>query len=116
MKTKQIVVQLRIKSYHQVYLNQYVSLVEQKLRENGILNSSQIFLPKKIERFTVLRSPHVDKKARDQFERVTCNRLISFTILQNTSKDHLFLSRLLATLAQKALGVDLRVKYLTKYN
>jgi len=84
--------------------------------KTGFLIVHKFFYLKKIERFTVLRSPHVDKKARDQFERVTCNRLISFTLVQNSTQDHLFLSRLLSTFAQKALGVDLRVKYLTKYN
>ena len=42
----------------------------------GTVVVGPIPLPTKIERFTVLRSPHVDKKSREQFEQRTYKRLI----------------------------------------
>lgn len=43
-------------------------------------------LPTKIERWTVNRSPHIDKKARDQFERRTHYRLLSFEAKPDIAK------------------------------
>lgn len=50
-------------------------IVEQARRTNARV-SGPIPLPTRIERYTVLRSPHVDKKSRDQYEMRTHKRLI----------------------------------------
>ena len=50
-------------------------IVEQARRTNAKV-SGPIPLPTRIERYTVLRSPHVDKKSREQFEMRTHKRLI----------------------------------------
>ena len=50
-------------------------IVEQARRTNARV-SGPIPLPTRIERYTVLRSPHVDKKSRDQFEMRTHKKLI----------------------------------------
>jgi small subunit ribosomal protein S10 len=50
-------------------------IVEQARRTNARV-SGPIPLPTRIERYTVLRSPHVNKKAREQFEMRTHKRLI----------------------------------------
>jgi small subunit ribosomal protein S10 len=50
-------------------------IVEQAKRTNARV-SGPIPLPTRIERYTVLRSPHVDKKSREQFEMRTHKRLI----------------------------------------
>jgi small subunit ribosomal protein S10 len=60
-------------------------------------------LPTRIERYTVLRSPHIDKKSREQFEIRTHKRLIYIT--EPTAKTVDSISRL--TLPA---GVDIRVK------
>ena len=67
---------LKIKSYHPAYLNNFCLNITKTLTELYAIDSRIIYLPKKQEHFTVLRSPHVDKKARDQFERTTYKRLI----------------------------------------
>jgi small subunit ribosomal protein S10 len=66
---KHFVLNLRIKSFHPYYINQFIFLTKTELDRFGLVKEKQIFLPQKIERYTVLRSPHVHKKARDQFER-----------------------------------------------
>jgi len=50
-------------------------IVEQARRTNARV-SGPVPLPTRIERYTVLRSPHVDKKSREQFEMRTHKRLI----------------------------------------
>jgi small subunit ribosomal protein S10 len=50
-------------------------IVEQARKTNARV-SGPIPLPTRIERYTVLRSPHVDKKSREQFEMRTHKRLI----------------------------------------
>jgi small subunit ribosomal protein S10 len=60
-------------------------------------------LPTRIERYTVLRSPHIDKKSREQFEIRTHKRLIY--IEEPTSKTVDALSKL-----DMPAGVDIRIK------
>jgi small subunit ribosomal protein S10 len=60
-------------------------------------------LPTRIERYTVLRSPHVDKKSREQFEVRTHKRLIY--ISEPTTKTVDALSKL-----NMPAGVDIRIK------
>lgn len=103
-------IQLHLKAYHKFYLNRYVFLLTDRFRAYGLSRPSQAFLPKKRELFTVLRSPHVDKRARDQFERVTHKRLITFTLPHDS--DSLGLSyRILSATASLSPGVQVRAKY-----
>lgn len=67
---------LRLKSFHPHYLNRYAFIILTKLKKQNFNLKHQVFLPKQVERFTVLRSPHVDKKARDQFERRIHQRIL----------------------------------------
>ena len=71
-----IIITLEIKSYHPFYINRFVSQAKEHLSSFISFDTKQVFLPQKITRFTVLRSPHVDKKSREQFERRTHKRLI----------------------------------------
>jgi small subunit ribosomal protein S10 len=60
-------------------------------------------LPTRIERYTVLRSPHIDKKSREQFEIRTHKRLID--IIQPTNKTIDALNKL-----SLPAGVDIKIK------
>ncbi|OGI43593.1 MAG: 30S ribosomal protein S10, partial [Candidatus Muproteobacteria bacterium RBG_16_64_11] len=60
-------------------------------------------LPTKIERYTVLRSPHVDKRSRDQFEIRTHKRIMD--IIEPTDKTVDALMKL-----DLAAGVDVEIK------
>lgn len=67
---------------------------------------SSSFLPSRMKRFTVLRSPHIDKKSREQFEIKTYKKLFLF----QTNQKRIF-SLFLFLLKNIALfGVQLRVK------
>ena len=76
-----IVLKLEIKGYHSFYINQYIYNLQKIANKLFMTNFNQVSLPSKIERFTVLKSPHVDKKAREQFERITHRRFLNIKIL-----------------------------------
>ena len=60
---------------HEILDRSALEIVETAKRTNARV-SGPVPLPTKIERFTVLRSPHVDKKSREQFEIRTHKRVI----------------------------------------
>ena len=105
-----LVVKLRLKAYHKFYLNRFVILLASRFAELGLSPPSQVFLPKKTQLYTVLRSPHVDKRARDQFERVTHKRLITLKVPRD-AKAVEFTYRLLSGITTLAPGVEIRAQY-----
>ena len=68
---------------HSVLDQSAAEIVDTAKRTNSIVHGP-IPLPTRIERYTVLRSPHVDKKSRQQYEIRTHKRLID--IVQATAK------------------------------
>ena len=84
-KTKKLNVTYQLKSFHPYYLNRFISIIQYKLGLNTSFKLNVISLPRRYERVTILISPHVDKKARDQYERTTHKRALIITILMSTS-------------------------------
>ncbi len=69
-------IRIRLKAFDYKLLDQSVSEIVETARRTGAKIAGPIPLPTKINRYTVLRSPHVDKKSREQFEIRTHKRLI----------------------------------------
>jgi small subunit ribosomal protein S10 len=67
---------IKFKSFNNYKLNQII-LDLKKDAESNELVSNIVSLPKKKKRITLLRSPHVHKKARDQFEIQTHTKLLN---------------------------------------
>ena len=78
------VAQLRLKASEAKALTRCVQGVVALARNHNIDTLSVIPLPRTIKRFTVLRSPHVYKKAREQFQSITHTRLITLHAGGNT--------------------------------
>jgi small subunit ribosomal protein S10 len=72
-------IRIRMEAYDHEILDQSAANLVEKAKEMGAKISGPIPLPTEIERYTVLRSPHVDKKSREQFEIRTHKRLIDIT-------------------------------------
>lgn len=69
-------IRIRMEAYdHRALDNSAKEIVEQASRTNARV-SGPVPLPTRIEKYTVLRSPHVNKKSREQFEIRTHKRLI----------------------------------------
>lgn len=96
-------IRIRLKAYDFKLLDQSVSDIVETAKRTGARVSGPIPLPTRRERFTVLRSPHVDKKSRDQFEIRTHKRLID--ILEPTPQTVDALMKL-----DLSAGVDVEIK------
>lgn len=76
MSTDTEKIRIRMEAYdHKALDTSAKEIVEQARRTNARV-SGPVPLPTRIERYTVLRSPHVNKKSREQFEMRTHKRLI----------------------------------------
>ena len=96
-------IRIRLRAYDHRVLDQSTSEIVNTAKRTGARVRGPIPLPTKIEKFTVLRSPHVDKKSREQFEIRTHKRLID--ILEPSSRTVDTLMRL-----QLPAGVDIEIK------
>ncbi|MGB9761844.1 MAG: 30S ribosomal protein S10 [Caldimicrobium sp.] len=77
-------IRIKLKSYDHRVLDKSVVDIVQTARETGAKIVGPIPLPTKISRWTVLRSPHIDKNSREQFEIRIHKRLIE--ILEPTQQ------------------------------
>ena len=96
-------VRIRMEAYDHEILDHSAMEIVETAKRTGAKVSGPIPLPTRIERYTVLRSPHVNKKAREQFEIRTHKRLID--IEEPTAKTVDALGRL-----SMPAGVDIRIK------
>lgn len=78
------IIRIRMEAYDHAILDQSATEIVDTAKRTGSIVHGPIPLPTRIERYTVLASPHIDKKARQQFEIRTHKRLID--IMQATAK------------------------------
>jgi small subunit ribosomal protein S10 len=69
-------IRLTLQSYDHQLLDKAVRLIVSTVRRTGSSLMGPVPLPNKQRRFTVLRSPHVDKKSREQFALTTHRRIL----------------------------------------
>ena len=96
-------IRIRLKAYDYRVLDTSTGEIVETAKRTGATVAGPIPLPTRIERYTVLSSPHVDKKARQQFEIRTHKRLID--IMQATAKTIEALNKL-----SLPAGVDIKIK------
>ncbi len=96
-------IRIKLKAYDHRLLDQAVKDIVGTVERSGALISGPVPLPTKINRYTVLRSPHVDKKSREQFEIRTHVRMMD--IVQPTPQTVDQLMRL-----DLPAGVDVEIK------
>ena len=96
-------IRIRLKGYDYKLLDQSAAEIVETAKRTGARVSGPIPLPTSINKFTVLTSPHVDKKAREQFEMRTHKRLIDIYEPTPESADALMKLDISA-------GVDVEIK------
>ena len=74
MQSKRI--RIKMQAYDHRVLDQAVSEIVETAKGTGSQVVGPVPLPTRVERFTVNRSPHVDKKSMDQFEMRTHKRML----------------------------------------
>lgn len=96
-------IRIRLKGYDHRLIDRAAGEIAETASRTGSAVAGPIPLPTKIERYTVNRSPHVNKKAMEQFEMRTHKRLID--ILHPTAKTVDELKKL-----NLPAGVDITIK------
>src|SRR5206468_6744102 len=102
MATKQKI-RIRLKAFDHKILDQSAAQIVETAERTGALVAGPVPLPTKIEKFSVIRSPFIDKDSQEQFEIRTHKRLID--ILEPTQKTINALMRL-----NLPAGVDVEIK------
>jgi len=96
-------IRIRLKAFDHKSLDQAARQIVEMAERTGAQVAGPVPLPTKIEKFTVIRSPFIDKDSREQFEMRTHNRLID--VLEPTPRTVDALMRL-----NLASGVDIEIK------
>ena len=96
-------IRIRLKAFDHRLLDQSTSEILHTAKRTGAQVRGPIPLPTRIERFTVNRSPHIDKKSREQFEIRTHKRLLDIVDPTPQTVDALMKLDL-------AAGVDVEIK------
>lgn len=98
-------IRIRLKGFDHKLLDQSTGEIVETVRRTGGHIAGPIPLPTKIERYCVLRSPHVDKKSREEFEIRTHKRLLD--ILEPTQQTIDALMKL-----ELSAGIEVEIKML----
>ena len=96
-------IRIRLKAFDHRVLDQSTSEIVNTAKRTGAQVRGPIPLPSRIEKYTVLRSPHIDKKSREQFEIRTHKRLLDIVDPTPQTVDALMKLDL-------AAGVDVEIK------
>ncbi|MDR3233814.1 MAG: 30S ribosomal protein S10 [Planctomycetaceae bacterium] len=99
----QEIIRIRMEAFDHAVLDQSAAEIVDTAKRTGSDVRGPIPLPTRIERYTVLSSPHVDKKARVQYEIRTHKRVID--IVQSTAKTIDALNKL-----NLPAGVEIKIK------
>ncbi len=96
-------IRIKLKSYDHTLIDKSAEKIIKTVKSTGAIVSGPIPLPTKRTLYTVLRSPNVDKKSREQFEMRSHKRLIDILNSSNRTVDSLMKLELPA-------GVDVEIK------
>ena len=98
-------IRIKLKSYDHNLVDKSSEKIVRAVKATGAIVSGPIPLPTVKEKFTVLRSPHVNKKSREQFQLCTYKRLLD--IFSNSGKTVDALMKI-----ELPSGVDVEIKVL----
>ena len=96
-------IRIRLKAFDHAVIDLAAGDIVRTAEKTGAQVSGPIPLPTKTQRWTVLRSPHVDKKSREQFELKTHKRVIDILDSRAQTVDAL-------TKLDLPAGVDVEIK------
>lgn len=96
-------IRLTLRSYDHQLLDKAIKQIVSTVKRTGSQLMGPVPMPNKKRCFTVLRSPHIDKKSREQFELTTHSRILDIVSLSDQTMDAL--SKL-----SLSSGVDVEIK------
>ena len=96
-------IRIKLKSYDHTLVDKSAEKIVKAVKATGAIVSGPIPLPTEKEKYTVLRSPHVNKKSREQFQLCTYKRLVDIFSTSSKTVDALMKLELPS-------GVDVEIK------
>ena len=96
-------IRIKLRSFDHNLVDKSAEKIVKAVKATGAVVSGPIPLPTKTEKFTVLRSPHVNKKSREQFQLCTYERLVDIFSTSAKTVDALMKLELPS-------GVDVEIK------
>ena len=96
-------IRIRLKAFDYKLIDQSAQEIVETAKRTGAVVKGPVPMPTRIERFDILRSPHVDKKSREQFEIRTHKRVLDIVDPTPQTVDALMKLDL-------AAGVDVEIK------
>ena len=96
-------IRIKLRSFDHNLVDKSAEKIVKAVKATGAVVSGPIPLPTKTEKFTVLRSPHVNKKSREQFQLCTYKRLVDIFSTSTKTVDALMKLELPS-------GVDVEIK------
>ena len=96
-------IRIKLKSYDHNLVDKSAEKIVRAVKATGAVVNGPIPLPTEKEKFTVLRSPHVNKKSREQFQLCTYKRLLDIFSTSTKTVDALMKIELPS-------GVDVEIK------
>ena len=96
-------IRIKLKSYDHNLVDKSWERIVRAVKPTGAIVNGPIHLPTRKEKFTVLRSPHVNKKSREQFQLCTYKRIVDIYTTSTKTVEALMKLELPS-------GVDVQIK------
>lgn len=97
---------LKIYSFHNSFIEKFIKNIELLLKKNN-LQYNIYTLPIKNDKYTILRSPHVNKSARDQFQKTTYKKQIKIKLSKKITLDKI--KQLLTLIKLFSIGTKIKI-------
>jgi len=108
-----IQIKIQFKAFNYKLLNKIIYDIFQKGLNLNMQITQPVKLPTKKHLFTVLKSPHVNKKARNQFQLIIYKRLL---ILKCTEHDLNNLKLFIDYIKHVSSGIQIKIQYINNYH
>lgn len=110
-KSKLIKINFKFKSFQKHNFKFVLPKILRKVIGMSILTNGIVSLPSKIQRYTVLRSPHIDKKSREQFETKIYSKTLMTSFDFNNEIDKQNAKLLINFIKNSSSGLNLKIVY-----
>ena len=99
-------------SYHPYFLNKIFNILNDKFDSENLILKKNIYLKKQICKYTVLKSPHIDKKSREQFEKRIYKRILYIYVNKTYFFDKIKFFYFINFVKSNTFGTHLKIKYM----
>jgi len=101
---------IKLQSYNSRLINNYIKFLKKEASLFNIVLEGPVFLPKNTKRFTVIRSPHVFSKSKEQFELKVFKYLLKVNISKNSKLNFKFFQKFLINNIISGIGLKITIK------